>query len=1625
MEELPILKQEGRPRKEYNMNSFESIYHLISDEANKDYLGHYRQEILHELSRDEFIKSVKFNVTNNRYDAISIIDLLYPIYCKYWNAPKMEILRYIFDWVLSLSFPEKVNRSFNEDLKPLVLFYLNLLRSISQYEMKHAAKDNKYVYPLEFLTEEEEKSCTGEYKMFKKAFLDNWIYELMKMDMALTGHNTLEHILGVNYVSLYIARQIKMLNLPIDLGIVAGSSLGHDIGKYGVLDADAKRVPYLHYYYTEKWFERFNLKKIGHIATNHSTWDLELENLPLESLILIYSDFRVKNKNGKIHVFSLKEAYDVILNKLDNVDKNKELRYAKVYNKLKDFEDYIINLGVDTTLNDNFQLKNEQSKPYTLLNGDDIIKNLKYLAINHNIRLLSKLYDDQSFNSILEMARTEYNWRKVRLYLYIFKEYSTYLTQYQKMVTLNYVTDLLLHREDDIRREASELIGLLISKYDEEYRKEIPKSAKVVKHGISSETILDQMLKKILFPDHKLVESQNEWLYNLQNIISSLFANCRTEHYEKYTKVLIKYYDTFKSMPATSQLYLCQTINYIPLEHLESNALRKILQYILHQLDSDILEVRLTILSVIDRISQRFIKDQGFKKSIESWILNNLSPSENVAENYLKYRIAINLDMQKNIIELLKNNYKKDEENISVIFLKNLKTATEWINKKINIDILYDQVKKSPGTIGFHTSMHLCNLLKVSAAEKVRNYAGLTLLNIFKFLSLEERNDIVVELLRALEMENYQFTKFIPNYLGELLLYLHPEELDEVIDDFEEKIKQSNTKLVFLLLKTISIAIENYPVYITRFKEDEITNKNRLVRLISLILNGMVSFDYDIKTEAFRILAWDIFNSKKLDLKEKLNIFKYIAKKILTLLDDMEDDEFMLLINSASLNHIYRFIADYEFHFGRFELESKDKIAFFPGSFDPFSLSHKEIALEIRNHGFEVYLAVDEFSWSKRVQPHKYRKNIISMTIGHEMDIYLFPSDIPININNDNDLIKLKDLFKNKEVYIVVGTDVLVNASAYKKDGILKDFSHIIFDRKSLNSIDDEKSTVEEKIKEIRGKILRLSLPPKYEDISSSQIRRAIDLNMDISKEMDPLALQYIYKYGLYLNEPRFKSLVQTKTIEIEVINKMDDKLLKYIHDNFGPEIDINSLQSFRGKEDLNILLLKDAINNALLGFSVFYWIKNANLYDEFKDTEITIYFRERLKGRIALIPILYVKYKSSYLSEVILNETLSKCVELEYNNAIYVNLSNYQDQNQIIENLTVQGFIKTPFYFNNNPIYIVDMSKPITLSQDIETLLKPPFDNNKSIANIIEKTRKRLKKAISNLYPGELVLVYNRDMIYSKLIQIICDINEVPIEQGNRKILGPYMCVPFGSILNGRILPNTVTKSMHTEKIFNAEIKNFTIGAFPNYLSLDNQAKMLSSFNRPIILVDDLLHKGYRLNVIEPILRNNNIEIKKLVVGILTGRGKELGKTRNIEVDSAYFVPNLKLWFNESAQYPFIGGDAVFREEYGQDYLIPSINFILPYVSPSFIKGATIRSIYEFSEVCLVNTIEIFDEIQKVYQEINGKSLIIRNLGKIFSFPRKPDTCIYADSVRNLKPTDYLEKDLENLKRIENIVLR
>ncbi|MGB6606806.1 MAG: cytidyltransferase, partial [Atribacterota bacterium] len=250
-------------------------------------------------------------------------------------------------------------------------------------------------------------------------------------------------------------------------------------------------------------------------------------------------------------------------------------------------------------------------------------------------------------------------------------------------------------------------------------------------------------------------------------------------------------------------------------------------------------------------------------------------------------------------------------------------------------------------------------------------------------------------------------------------------------------------------------------------------------------------------------------------------------------------------------------------------------------------------------------------------------------------------------------------------------------------------------------------------------------------------------------------------------------------------------------------------------------------------------------------------------------------------------------------------------------------------------------------------------------------------------------------------------------------------MCVPFGKILHKEVVPNTVTKFLHTEKIFDSDMKNFNIGAFSNYMSLENQVKMINSFDMPVILVDDYLHKGYRIKTLEPLFKKYDIKVKKIILGALSGSGKEIASLLNRDADCAYFIPNLRLWFNESELYPFIGGDALMRKIRTQGNLVRSINRILPYTFPSFFKNVSAKAIYNFSEVCIENALTILEALENEYQVIQQRKLTLDHLGEVIIYPRYPDQGEDMDYNLSLSPSHYLRNSLELLQRTKGIADR
>ena len=226
------------------------------------------------------------------------------------------------------------------------------------------------------------------------------------------------------------------------------------------------------------------------------------------------------------------------------------------------------------------------------------------------------------------------------------------------------------------------------------------------------------------------------------------------------------------------------------------------------------------------------------------------------------------------------------------------------------------------------------------------------------------------------------------------------------------------------------------------------------------------------------------------------------------------------------------------------------------------------------------------------------------------------------------------------------------------------------------------------------------------------------------------------------------------------------------------------------------------------------------------------------------------------------------------------------------------------------------------------------------------------------------------------------------------------------------------MTKTLHVEKVFAPDIKRFDITEDRCYSPLTSQLATIRSFDRPVLLVDDLLHNGYRLAKLDPLFKREGLTIQKILVGILSGRGKDLMEVQQRDVDAVYWVPNLRYWFDEALLYPFIGGDSV-QAGGGAMSALPSINLILPYKSPDFIHGASADAKRALCLTALRNAYEILHTLEQRHQALFTRSLTLSRLGEALQCPRLPDKGRNARYDGSVSASSYLLDDIEWMQRL------
>ena len=1462
---------------------------------------------------------------------------------------------------------------------------------------------------FDFLPEEVYASCDcgREYTRFLTAWKREYIYELMRLGSEVTPFGTLSHIAGVHYIAATVAGGLQWAGVSVDPALVSAAAAAHDLGKYGCRPGE--RVPYLHYYYTDQWLLERGMEGISHIASNHSTWDLELESLSVESLCLIYADFRSKQDRDaggrEITVlYPLDESFQVILAKLDNVDQAKRRRYEFVYGKLHDFEDFLRRLGVDVDLTGRPGTPLPE-KDAALMTPDEMIQALTLLSVEHNVTLMHALSSERQFGNIIEAARSCKDWKQLRAYLDVFEEYFTYLSVRQKKLALAFLYELLVHREGDIRRQAGALMGQIIARFHLVYRKELPADAQADPAEQVPFTLWEEYLEKFIHPDHKITRQQRHHIgYTLKIAMYALLENCRPEDADRFMGALLAYYVHPELLQPDTAFTLLDVIGYLPPRHFGAGRLEGLIGFAEHCALGRDLRLQAAALCFLLSLNDSLPAGSPHRRRIAG-IARAVDTGEELSLVFLQYKLLRSAG---------ENTFRQEEvlygqDIVSDVFLTNLKAATPWIRKVLGIRLLLDQVERGRHDHILHIATHLSNLVKVVERVEVRRTAGAALIRLMPLLRREQRNEIIVELGRGLELGQYEISKYIPDYLGEAALFLHPTELDEQLGNLKLLLGSPIDSVVSTALSTVGVLLQHYSAYRQRFSEPEEAYEKRRLELLGMLLQGLAHYREGVRQDAMLVVGSRLFESGRLTMEEKTSLFSLCYQKLLYLIQKLPQEEPLTFFYRASaLSHIYRYISLYRLDHGPLSFTRPKRIAFFPGTFDPFTLSHQGIVRAIRDLGFEVYLAVDEFSWSKKPQPHLIRRQIVSMSVAGDFHVHLFPDDIPVNIANPADLKRLCELFPEQKVYVVVGSDVVANASSYKeppRPWSIHCMNHIIFRRAG----DARRGRYP-----ISGDVIHLRLPPHLEDISSSRIRENVDQNRDISSFIDPVIQDFIYHNGLYLRDTQNKAMLAPGQLQFQWVPQPDSEILAETASAF-PEGE--ALRDVLRREGDSLLLLRDARQcGRLAGWASWRTLSSAQLFSALKDSELAQQIRLQAAGKALLITGLYTGEgrQPQALAQLLLSELLAWGVERDCVYALYRPHSGRCGE-AMTDLLARQGFTPTP---NAECVFQVDMHTPTVIIQNLETTIQKPLAQNRRVLRTIRRNHERLQRALTGLYPGSLLLTLSSDVIHQRLLEKITRFNNVPAVPTNPRVLGQYMCVPFGKLLRNNVVPNTVTKTLHTDKVYSPDLKSSTVESFPNYSPIRSQIRTIKSFGRPVILVDDLMHPGNRIGTLDPLTRQESLDIRVVMVGVLSGYGKDLMELRRRPVDCVYFVPRLRQWFVESTLYPFVGGNTVRRPVSPVPGLLPGINHILPYAAPPFKDECSPRSIFELSRCCLENARDLMLVLEAEYRAIYARNLTLSRLPEAVVLPLCPDkgACVSYDP--NLAASVYLENDLELLLR-------
>lgn len=950
----------------------------------------------------------------------------------------------------------------------------------------------------------------------------------------------------------------------------------------------------------------------------------------------------------------------------------------------------------------------------------------------------------------------------------------------------------------------------------------------------------------------------------------------------------------------------------------------------------------------------------------------------------------------------------------AVLFRENLDSNVSDLVKYINLRILREKYEEAegndPGFSGYYA--HLLIFMRLNSEVVLFRRAGENLLAFLDRLAEHQKQEIMAELLNCVGQEE-DSSHYLPYLISRCWHQLPPAMQRELVPELQRICTSDNPQAVEVIMGIASEILRHYSCEHDDREgscpTDAFSEEDGYAKWIRRTMSGMLcqgvysdrrivaeSAVYTIGNDLFRLLDGNTTGTDGRRIPDGAREpLVSVARSVLLYLKKANDPD-----------PVYRYltvheIARYLTQIGESYEDPRRPVAFFAGSFDPFSNGHRAVAAEIAQMGFQVYISVDDFSWNRNTQPLDIRRKIVMLSIGDLAHVRIFPRELVINPDNPRDLARLCDLFPGQKVYLVCGSDRIEQDPLYQKaptKGSVHSFPHIVFTRNMSDT--DRPSGIErtgagasgyaeEESANLTGEVIKLKLPIYYEHMTSLQIRYNLHEGRGIDDLVTVPARQYIRRRNLYVDERIYKKEIIPRFIETRVAEE-GGRITVALADGQSGKI-LACLEAGRCSEDE--------------GGKSFREVELLSLTapgEEGCD-------RTRQKGSL---PTSLAKAECTLLDEALL-AFQARGIEMVY-------APDSLCGKDIRKLLKERGFIRVS---GKTGRYSVDLKSPLVLFGDAYSCVLEPFAGDPALVRVFEENERRLRLGMAGLYPGSAVLFLDGEILTGRISRHIRRrIGESSLQDDHK-----WICVPFGKILKYMQFPGVVTMALNTEKVYTPDLGHFEIRETAGYPRLPVQIGNLRSMDRPFILVDDFYHNGYRMQKITQSLRGQGLREEGLIAGAVSGRGREMARREGLSVEAVYEIPNMKLWILESDMIPFYGGDRVeqMREDPDrEDGFVagrrPSIYPMLPYQMPSFLKDAPYQAVYDLSVICLENARRLFTVLEKIYENRFFRRLTLERLTEVIDDPGFPEAALESPLSQGQTASGLLEQEITRLKRFK-----